>query len=297
VFYTRTPFESSAAFVHCVRCSKRDRLAGGQHIRRWRITRQPGRNNRREWSAVASPPWAAAAAAGRQSRAHKPVLSREAIIEAAIRIVDAEGLDAVSMRRVAQEFETGAASLYAYVTSKEELFDLIVDWVMREIVAAAPAGVTTRENWQERLKDTARLTRTVLTSHRDVARAFLGRIPFGPNGLVAVELQLAILRAGGVSDRAAAYAGDLVGEYVVSCAIEDYIWRSRYPGAGPQAVSAHREEISDYLAALPVDRFPNLVALARPMMGLDAAGGSELDRFEMGLDIIVRGLAAFSDNS
>lgn len=238
-----------------------------------------------------APPWAPRPRAGRAGRAaDKPQLSREAIVAAAIRIVDAEGLDAVSMRRVAQEFGTGAASLYAYVAGKDELLDLLVDWVMGEVVHRWRGPEPTAENWRELLKDSVRVSRDVLVEHRDLAKAFIGRIPFGPNGLHAVELQLAILRAGGVPDQIAAYAGDLLGRYLVAEAIEEHMWRSRFPGRNDEEVGMAMGEISDYLRALPVERFPNLVELAGPMMNQENSG---FDRFELGLEVLLRGIASF----
>jgi len=236
-------------------------------------------------------PWAPPPKGGRAGRADKPQLSREAIVEAAVRIIDAEGLDAVSMRRVAQEFGTGAASLYAYVANKDELFDLIVDWVLGEIADRWKHIEPTAENWRELTLDLIRLSKQVLVTHRDLAKTFLGRIPFGPNGLRVVEEQLAIMRAGGVPDRMAAYAGDLIGQYLVSTAIEEDMWRSRYPGAEPADVARKMGEIGDYLRSLPVDRFPNVVELAGPMMHVEEEG---FDRFELGLEVLFRGIASFT---
>jgi AcrR family transcriptional regulator len=239
---------------------------------------------------VVPPTWLAASK-GRGARAEKPALNREAIVDAALRIVDAEGIDAVSMRRVAQEFGTGAASLYAYVANKDELFDLIVDAVMAQIADRLP-GPDSGLDWQDAVKETTRLGSEVLRSHRDVAKAFLGRIPFGPNGLRAVEAQLAILRAGGVPDRIAAFVGDLLGGYMVSSVIEDDMWRSRFPGATEDDVVRQMGEIRGYLESLPAASFPNVVALAGNLM---AGEGEGVDRFELGLEIIVRGLASFVD--
>ncbi|MGH6656248.1 MAG: TetR/AcrR family transcriptional regulator [Actinocrinis sp.] len=247
---------------------------------------------REGWAGIAPRPWAPSPKGGRAGRADKPQLSREAIVAAAIRIIDAEGLDAVSMRRVAQEFGTGAASLYAYVANKEELLDLIVDWVMGEVVDRWPAQAPTPENWRELALGTLRLTREVLTSHRDLAKAFMGRIPFGPNGIRAVEAQLAILRAGGVPDWIAAFAGDLLGQFLVVHAIEDDMWRSRFPDADEEEIGKQMRQIADYLAALPEDRFPNVVALAGPMMSRESGG---FDRFELGIEVVLRGLASFID--
>jgi TetR/AcrR family transcriptional regulator, tetracycline repressor protein len=227
---------------------------------------------------------------GRSGRADKPQLSREAIVAAAIRIVDSEGLDAVSMRRVAQEFSTGAASLYAYVANKEQLLDLLFDWVMGEIADRWPGTEPTARNWRQLAKDGVRLTCEVLSEHRDLARAFQGRVPFGPNGLRMVETQLAIMRAGGVSDEMAAYSGDLFGQYVVSTVIEHELWRTRDSDGGEAGFAERADEIRDYLAALPKELFPNIVSMAGPIMAHEPEG---LSRFELGLEVILRGIATF----
>jgi TetR/AcrR family tetracycline transcriptional repressor len=252
------------------------------------------RDEKQSWTGISPPPWAPAPKGGRAGRADKPQLSREAIVAAAIQIIDAEGLDAVSMRRVAQEFGTGAASLYAYVANKDELLDLIVDWVMGEVADHWPGTEPTRANWLDLALDSMRLTRQVLIAHRDLAKAFLGRIPFGPNGLRAVETQLAILRAGGVSDQIAAFAGDLLGQYLENTAIEEDMWRSRYPDMEAPDIAEKMNEIRDYLRSLPKDRFPNVVELAGPMMNQEADG---LDRFELGLEVIMRGIASFAQKA
>lgn len=239
------------------------------------------------------PPWAREQSP-RRARADRPALSREAIVAAALRIIDEEGYDAVSMRRVAQEFGTGAASLYAYVANKDELMDLIVDEVMSEsrIDDARPDPDVDR--WIEQLKAAIRTSYRVLVSHRDVAKAFHGRIPFGPKALHNVEDLLNLLRAHGLPDYISAYLGDLIGQYIVGAALEDHMWRERFPDATPESVEAAVSEIGEYLKALPVDRFPNLTSVAHLMMGPPEDPDSPMrDRFELGLDIIMRGVAAF----
>jgi TetR/AcrR family tetracycline transcriptional repressor len=227
----------------------------------------------------------------RSGRAEKPQLSRDAIVAAAIRIVDSEGLDAVSMRRVAQEFGTGAASLYAYVASKDQLLDLLFDWVMGQIADRWPGTEPTAANWRELTKAGLRLSCEVMSEHRDLARAFQGRIPFGPNGLRMVEIQLAIMKAGGVSDELAAYAGDLFGQFVVATVIEHETWRARGAEFGESQMAGRMGEIRDYLAGLPKELFPNIVAMAGPIMAHQPEG---FDRFELGLEVILRGIASFA---
>jgi AcrR family transcriptional regulator len=241
---------------------------------------------------IPPPPWSRESGP-RRSRADKPVLSREAIVAAAIRVIDEEGFDAVSMRRVAQEFGTGAASLYAYVANKDELMDLIVDEVMRESAIEDQEPAEDVAEWQAQIKAVVRAGYHTMTSHRDVAKAMLGRIPFGPNGLRGIERVLKLLRAHGMPDHVAAYAGDLIGQYIVASAIEDYMWRERYPEATPEQVAEAMSEVGDYLESLPPERFPNVTSLARVMVGQGDGDSPRFDRFELGLDILVRGLTTF----
>lgn len=242
---------------------------------------------------VPPPPWAREQTP-RRVRPDRPVLSRDAIVEAALRIIDVEGYDAVSMRRVAQEFGTGAASLYAYVANKDELMDLIVDHVMGEAPVETAEPDPDVDRWIEQLKDVIRSNYRVLGSHRDVAKAFLGRIPFGPKGLRNVEQLLSLLRAHGLPDYIAAYLGDLIGQYIVHAALEDRVWNERFPNASDEQLLAAMSGLGDYLKGLPIDRFPNLTSLADLMVGEPGNPQSPLrDRFELGLDIIMRGVAAF----
>lgn len=246
---------------------------------------------------VFPPPWLRDSGT-RRSRADKPALGREAIVAAAIRIIDEEGFDAVSMRRVAQEFGTGAASLYAYVANKDELMDLIVDQIMLESAIDLGDPAEDVDDWQEQIKDMVRAGYRVMSSHRDIARALLGRIPFGPNGLRNIEGMLKLLRAHGLPDYIAAYAGDLIGQYMVASSIEDYMWKQRHPDATPEDVAEAMSQVGDYLEALPKEEFPNLTAMARMMVGDSDEPDSPLfDRFELGLDILVRGLAAYLPES
>lgn len=126
--------------------------------------------------------------------ARRAPLTREAIIEAALRVLDDEGLDSVSMRRVAEELGTGAGSPYWHVGNKEELLELLLDRVSSELELPEPQP----DRWQEQLKEVARDMRTLMKRHRGVARISLGRIPIGPNLVRVVEWLLRLLRAAGV---------------------------------------------------------------------------------------------------
>ena len=116
------------------------------------------------------------------------------IVDAALKVVDADGLDALSMRRLAEELGCQASALYAHVSGKPELLQLLIDRVAGEVQIPDPDPA----RWQEQLKETMRETYRVFIAHRDLASAALANIPTGHNALIAMDRTLAILRAGGV---------------------------------------------------------------------------------------------------
>ena len=108
--------------------------------------------------------------------------SRDEITAAAVAIADREGLDAVSMRRVAAHLGTGAASLYRYLESREDLLDLMVDATGAEYVFAAPTG-----DWLGDLLDIGEQARAIMRRHPWLPPLLTTRPVLGPNGLVILE--------------------------------------------------------------------------------------------------------------
>jgi AcrR family transcriptional regulator len=90
-----------------------------------------------------------------------PSLSRSEIVDAAIAVADAEGPDAVSMRRIAQELTSGTMSLYWHVANKEHLLDLMLDALVTEVGVPEPSG-----DWRADLQTVARENRAMLLRHR-----------------------------------------------------------------------------------------------------------------------------------
>jgi AcrR family transcriptional regulator len=123
------------------------------------------------------------AAAGRPAQ-H----SRGEITAAAIGIADREGLDAVSMRRVAAELGTGAASLYRYVDTREELLELMSDATAAEYSLPGPDG-----DWLAGLLAIAEQTRAIMRRHPWLPGLVLTRPVIGPNGLSLLQHYLALL--------------------------------------------------------------------------------------------------------
>jgi AcrR family transcriptional regulator len=214
-------------------------------------------------------------------------LSRESIVAATLRVIDEEGIDAVTMRRIGQELGTGGASLYAHIDGKDELLELVYDEVAGEIelVVADP------RRWQEQLKEYLRAWHAILLSHRDLARVGLGRVPTTPNALRGMECMLAIMRAGKLDDAVIGYGADLIAAYVTGSAYEGSIWMSGN-AATPEASQAYHDEVETYFSSLPAEQFPTLISLIPALMGdpIDDAAA----RFEFGLDVILRGLVGRS---
>ncbi|RZS44382.1 TetR family transcriptional regulator [Herbihabitans rhizosphaerae] len=240
----------------------------------------------RDTEAVPTPPWHKTKPATRPRR-H---LDQDQIVAATLKVLDAEGLDAVSMRRVAAELDTGPASLYAHVANKNELLDLVYDRVLVDIEVPEPDPA----RWADQFKDVVRACWRATAAHNDIAAAALANIPVGPNSLRIAEGMLAILvRGGGLAPRDASWAIDRIALYIAADAYEGSLHLAKQRASG-KSVQEYTDEfvgqLRDYYASLPEDRFPLTVG----SVGQMTAGSSD-ERFEYGLDLLVDGLAARSD--
>jgi len=228
---------------------------------------------------IPEPPWKAAP----RHRPTRAPLTREGIVDAALRVLKREGADGLSMRRVAEELGTGPASLYWHVANKDELINLMVDRVASEIELPRPDP----ERWEQQLKDWMLQARQVFKRYPGVAGLTLGRIPVGPNLVRWTEWLLALLRGAGIPDRIAAYAGDLGGLYLGATAYEEGM-----PLPSPTGQDLPPDEIvamfRSYYQSLPADQFPNVHATLDELF----SGGPD-ERFELGLDVLIRGLASY----
>ncbi|MEU6764933.1 TetR/AcrR family transcriptional regulator [Streptomyces sp. NPDC046853] len=123
----------------------------------------------------------------RPEPSNRPVpLDRERIVAAAIALADEGGLEAVSLRKVAGRLDAGPMRLYGYISTKEELFDLMVDEVQAEIVPDEQP-----DDGREALRALAHRTRQAALRHEWLADLLGGRPAMGPNGLAVAEATLA----------------------------------------------------------------------------------------------------------
>jgi AcrR family transcriptional regulator len=227
------------------------------------------------------PPWR------KQPRAAvKPQLSLDVIIDTAIRVLDTDGLSALSMRRVAEELNTGAASLYAYVSNKDELLELVYERVIAEI--EVPQVDPAR--WEQQLRDLCWSMYRVLSAHNDIARVALANVPIGPNALRVGEATMAIMLAGGVPVQYAAWAVDRLTLYISADVYEGSLYAIRQKASGKDMdtyIKDYFGGIRAYYESLPPELFPAMSSNLDAMMSGDGD-----DRFGFGLDLMINSLVA-----
>ena len=187
------------------------------------------------------------------------------------------------MRKVAERLGTGAASLYAYVSGKDELLELVFDELVGQVALPEPDP----EAWREQLITVMRDFHGVLVSHRDAALAGLGRVPTTPKTLDAAESMVGIMRAGGLSDHVIALGIDQLILYVAASAFEQSLYA--HGAMSSDEVEQYFEDVHRFYSALPADRFPRLASIADDMTGFDGD-----DRLQFGLDALISGLEAVS---
>jgi AcrR family transcriptional regulator len=153
----------------------------------------------------------------RRERPAKPALTRDGIVATAVELVRAEGLGRVTMRRLAQELDTGAASLYVYVRNTAALHAAVLD----ELLGAVDLGpVTASGDWRERLQQVLTSYADVLFEYPGLAQAALVARPDGDHYLDLLEGVLALLSEGGVPAGQAAWGVDLLLHFATSTAAE-----------------------------------------------------------------------------
>ncbi|MDX3617249.1 TetR/AcrR family transcriptional regulator [Streptomyces europaeiscabiei] len=217
----------------------------------------------------------------RPSRGPKPGLTLDRIVEAAVRIADAEGLDAVSMRRVATELGTGAMSLYRYIPGKAELLDLMLDRVQRPSENTADLG---DGGWRSALEALGRATLALYQRHPWLLQVNQSRPILGPSALDGMEKVLSRIKSMGLTDPELVSVIIAVDGYVVGAARTQLYAQE----------AEHRTGLTDtefWQAQAPVLEELMLSGRYPLLAGLSAdAFGTDFDHFGFGLQRILDGL-------
>jgi AcrR family transcriptional regulator len=195
-------------------------------------------------------------------------LSPEAITETAIRLADAEGIDAVSIRRVAAELEARAMSLYDHFASKRELLASMTDDVVGEMLVSRPLP----EPWREAIAVSARKMYAAYASHPWAIFLAAERLPPGPSAI-----KLAKQMARGVASLPLEH-GDV---WQLQGIVNDYVIGYSFRTVG----TVSPEDMEAAIAASDVVEFPELAALPDNLRSR-----SSIERFELGLQTVLDGI-------
>jgi AcrR family transcriptional regulator len=213
--------------------------------------------------------------------AHEP-LTIDRIVEAAIDLVDREGFEALSMRRLGTELGAAATTLYWHVRNKDELLDLALDEIFAEFEVPSGPG-----SWREMAAETAKRLRALLLRHHGFVMVIAGRPTTGPNALGAMDAFIGLLRRAGFHDDHVVDAALTLINYASGYAVLESAARQGYEAAmaGGTDLEKAAADVVSFIGSLPAERFPNLVPLAPRFR--DA---TDDHRFEYGLARILDGL-------
>ena len=222
----------------------------------------------------------------------KPTLSREKIVAAALEIADAEGFEAVSMRRLASELGAGTMTLYHYVKTKDELIALVGDAIMGELIIPADE---VPDGWRDGFTEIARRTRGVFARHPWIIEHMDERSEdgSGPNMLRHIEQSLDVASRTGLAMEGQFELVALVDDYVFG-----YVMRARDVidfGDEDSTAARRLDAMLAYMGTqLATGEYPHLAAFA----GDDPRGAfaritqltTDEQRFERGLQILLDGI-------
>jgi AcrR family transcriptional regulator len=188
-----------------------------------------------------------------ETQSERKTLSRKAVIHAALALGDSEGLDAISLRRLARELGVTPMALYRYVGSKEGLLAAIAEHAFDEF--ELPAGG--EDDWREEIKAVARSFRRLLVAHPAIVTLFSSHsAEVSQNGARIVEVVLDILRRAGFPPRESALIESECERFILGLVVLEM-------GGGPKLCPFHPDapsmEILARLAILPPEEFPNLI--------------------------------------
>jgi len=206
-------------------------------------------------------------------------LDRDDVLNGALRILDDEGIEKLSMRRLASSLGVKAGAIYWHFAGKQELLDALIDHVLGDLLEPAPTG-----KWDEQLAELTRRMARRMAKQRDGAKLMTRGLRPGANALAVSEKMLAIARDAGFSKQATIWATSVLGYYVLG-----YVTDLQATDA-----ARRRGDLDAILRALAknIDRqqFPQLAGFGEDALEMMTTPRQFEARFEFGLDVIFDGL-------
>ncbi|GAA1564964.1 TetR/AcrR family transcriptional regulator [Kribbella hippodromi] len=229
----------------------------------------------------------------RGRRREQPALTQEQIVTEAIRILDADGMEALTMRKLGAALGAVATAVYWHVANKDELLELVVDHVYGEVDVPE---VTDRAEWRPAAEHAARSLRAMIVRHPWVAAtlADVGMNYLGPNVMRGSDAMLGVYLAAGFELNEADQASKTVLGYVIGFASIEAATVSKLKRSGLD-MAAWQAEVWP-VAVRAAEPYARLRALYAANSGSDLEAGGE-DTFSYGLTSILDGLEARSASS
>jgi AcrR family transcriptional regulator len=203
-------------------------------------------------------------------------LTRERVVADALKLVDREGLDALTMRALGRELCCDPMGIYRHFRNKDELVGAVGEalWAEIELPEGRLAGT-----WQEQFAEAFRIFRNALLSHPNALPVMFAGGQQGPSGLERTEFALEILISGGLSPSDAMSGLNAISCFVVGCVMGQV-------GGPPEALDETSvEQTMEFYRRLPPTEFPSLAKV----MAIREVPSAD-DTFERGMDLIIRGL-------
>ncbi|MEM6425269.1 MAG: TetR/AcrR family transcriptional regulator C-terminal domain-containing protein [Cyanobacteria bacterium P01_H01_bin.119] len=209
----------------------------------------------------------------------KQPLSRVRVMHAAIALADESGLDALSMRKLAQRLGVEAMSLYNHIRNKNDLLDGMVEQVVAEIQFPAESGPVSQTDWKQVMRQRAQSAYRVLLRHPWATLMIISRVNVGPVMLRYVDATLGCLVEAGFSFEMADHIWNAIDSYLYGFTLQQL----NFPFE-PEDYSA---AAAGYIKQLPEQDYPYLHRLTRQVAEKQYDGRHQ---FEMGLNILLDGL-------
>ncbi|MBO8188911.1 TetR/AcrR family transcriptional regulator [Streptomyces spirodelae] len=211
------------------------------------------------------------------SRGRPARLDKARTIRTALDLLNESGLDALTMRRLADAVGAQAGALYRYFATKQDLLTAMAERMVEGVGAAA--GPMEDGDWSEGVARLARALRTALLAHRDGARVFAGTHSTGPNTLGFADSLVGVLREAGFSDSEAARALYAVANFTVGHTLEEQ--------AALRPEKEGSADAGDLHEAVVAGDYPHLAATLPVLTSTDFTA-----HFEFGLRLLLDGLRA-----
>lgn len=219
-----------------------------------------------------------------QQTGRKAPITIARITDAALEVVATQGYDALTMRSIAAVLGTGPASLYAHVVNKADIDELIIGRLCNQLVLPEPDPAT----WREQILDVCAQFRDQYLKYPGISRAAMAMLVTNLDVLRVNEGMLAILIAGDIEPKTAAWAIDALSLYVSAYTLEISLVAQRQSHQDDEWVVSRdqRDELVRRFTALPADQFPHTRRYAAEL-----TSGTGHERFDFTLSLLIDNLA------